>query len=116
MNSVYRLFFAHNDEGVRSGYGLLHRFTPRNDEKGSCYCKSCFATYGNLDMATTIPNQNSSLQEPKVHDNLGMATITHNTHRHCEALKKSWQSRLFLSRHCEGRRPVAIHKKLKIKN
>ena len=24
--------------------------------------------------------------------NLSMATTTHNTHRHCEALKKPWQS------------------------
>ena len=34
--------------------------------------RELLATRGNLDMATTIPNQNSSLREPKVRGNLGM--------------------------------------------
>ena len=52
-------------------YGLLRRFTPRNDIIHKLViARVAFATRGNLDMTTTIPNQNSSLRRPKACGNL----------------------------------------------
>ena len=101
-------FFARNDRGVKSGeffffavfvltfcgYGLLRRFTPRNDS-------TLASSLRGFEKAVAISFiLGSSLREFVELVAISVWQPLHTTQA-C---------------HCEGRRPVAIHKKLKIKN
>ena len=79
-------------------YGLLRRFTPRNDKE----TRDSTPPHRHCDYETVITRL------CRRSENLVIETTTRNPHRHCEGLKSPWQSQYGVlwqsnkTRHCEG--------------